>query len=632
MAEREQLDSLRADRARLVAALTEAGAVVKGDSVKCPFHDDTDPSGGIFDSDGVWRFKCFGGSCGFTGDVLDVVQHAHGCDFNAACDRLGVKGTTTSNGHGSPHQLRQSVRAVERNATPATESIPPMACEAHKRLCADPAALERLRATRGVDRATVDRFRIGVTGEPGRRYWTFPVNDSLVKAHRADGQAQKSFWSPPGGERSHLWPVNLDPTGPVWLCPGELKALAVIGCGLAAAGITSGEGNEKTPADLPGVAFEILRGREIAIAPDDDGPGRTWAEHVRRQLTDAGIDARIVKLPLDKSAGLKDMGDFIVALQNDGKGTGEIAAELTHYCEQSDPWSGTRIGELLRTESLWTPVEYISTGLRHLDHRTGGGFRTRGVHMLCGKTGQAKSQLAVTLAVNAAKSGKPVGFLSLELGRDEVAQLVAAQLGDIPRLALATGQLDRVRSEKLATVIREHARTPLHILDDERWPGGLDRDRLASIIGEGVKRFGWKMVVLDYLGLLVPSESDRDQYDTDLRHSTELKRLARKHGLALVVVAAVRKGATHRDAEQLTIDDVLGAGRLGYDSQSVLLVSREFGDADSGLVRVRPLKMRFAPCDENAGTVDLRWRPRSGAILHLDMAESKGRSGIDAVH
>ena len=58
-------------RAELIAELEAAGAVISGNKIKCPFHDDTNPSAGVFQcQDGIWRFRCH--SCDAKGDVFDI--------------------------------------------------------------------------------------------------------------------------------------------------------------------------------------------------------------------------------------------------------------------------------------------------------------------------------------------------------------------------------------------------------------------------------------------------------------------------------------------------------------------------------------------------------------------------------
>ena len=55
-------------------------------STNCPFHDDGNPSFGIWETDGMWKWKCHSG-CGH-GDELDFIQKALGIDQTAALTKL----------------------------------------------------------------------------------------------------------------------------------------------------------------------------------------------------------------------------------------------------------------------------------------------------------------------------------------------------------------------------------------------------------------------------------------------------------------------------------------------------------------------------------------------------------------
>ena len=73
----EPKDKIRASRQAMVDALTRAKAdITKDSSFKCCFHEDRTPSAGIFQKEGVWRFKCHG--CNFGGDVFDVIARSTG--------------------------------------------------------------------------------------------------------------------------------------------------------------------------------------------------------------------------------------------------------------------------------------------------------------------------------------------------------------------------------------------------------------------------------------------------------------------------------------------------------------------------------------------------------------------------
>ncbi|MCH7701523.1 MAG: hypothetical protein IID37_07530, partial [Planctomycetes bacterium] len=240
---------------------------------------------------------------------------------------------------------------------------------------------------------------------------------------------------------------------------------------------------------------------------------------------------------------------------------------------------------------------------------------------IVGKPGQGKTQISVQIAVNAALAGTPVGIISLEMDRHEVAQLVLAQLSRIPRSFIASARLTHADAATCLGVRTKHSAIPLTILDDAAWPGGLDRERLADLVLEGVQQFGWELVVLDYMGLLAPGERDRSDFHTDLLNSTALRRIARHNDIALLVVAALRKSANYQDAKKkpVTLDDVSGAGRLCYDAVSVWLVDAEYTQdvPPTGIVHLVPLKSRYTGAATNGTEVQLRWYPGLGIVENL---------------
>lgn len=204
---------------------------------------------------------------------------------------------------------------------------------------------------------------------------------------------------------------------------------------------------------------------------------------------------------ISASAGQYDAGDST-------PGTDELEIEFRS------------LGDIWHDETTWEAAKYVPTGLREFDTASGGGLRAKGVHMLVGKPGRAKTQTCIQIAVNAAVAGTPVGVVSLEMGGAEVAQLALAQLSRIPRSFIAAARLNHADAATCRSVREKHSAIPLTILDDVAWPKGLNRERLALLVAEGVQRFGWKLVLLDYLGLLAPGEQDRSDFQTDLLNST----------------------------------------------------------------------------------------------------------------
>ncbi|MEP0846208.1 MAG: hypothetical protein HRF50_05215 [Phycisphaerae bacterium] len=640
---RAELNRIRSNKAALVSALREAGAAVNGRAaIRCPFHKDEHASAGIHEHGGCWYFTCHG--CQWngdrrTGDVLDVVQKMHDLDFHGAAERLGLR---LGSGEG------EGGKAVSRRATPRNGArdradcgeerhaagsdsgadVAALAREATERLIADAAAQARLWSTRAIDRATAERFKLGVTADGG--YWTLPVTSTsgrlmAVKYHRADAKtdAPKCYWTPRGASARNVWPLHLDADGPVWLCPGELKALALIALGRCAVGVTGGEA-----APLPECLPELLSGRAVAIVGDDDDAGRRWARAARDTLAEHGIEARIVDLSLDKGRGLKDVGDLIVRRRVIEKLPDETVANLLDRAyERSDPWRTFTLGGIWAEAATWRPTEHVLTGLRSLDARLGGGLRVGGVHLLAGKTGRAKTQTAVQCALNAALAGVPVGVVSLELPRRDLAHLIVSNLAAIPRRWIADDSLDLAQHARLDGVRREHAGLPLTLLDAEYWGGALNRTRLCAIVGDGCRLFGWRLVLLDYIGLLAAAPGDTSEYGADCENSAALKRLAQTCNIALLVIADLRKSGTQKgaDREPTSIDEIRGAGRIAYDAVNVFAVDCEQVEADAGtratgLVKVRALKTRYSGLGSAGEELHFKWWPAIGRVEDLDTA------------
>ena len=116
MTDRAALDRLRHNRTALVGILEEAGtSVADSGACRCPFHDDHQPSAGVFETeDGTWRFKCH--ACGACGDVLDLVRRVRGLGFRAAIAAMGIAGKNAANNRPTPARVFETVEEAAAEA------------------------------------------------------------------------------------------------------------------------------------------------------------------------------------------------------------------------------------------------------------------------------------------------------------------------------------------------------------------------------------------------------------------------------------------------------------------------------------------------------------------------------------
>jgi replicative DNA helicase len=242
-----------------------------------------------------------------------------------------------------------------------------------------------------------------------------------------------------------------------------------------------------------------------------------------------------------------------------------------------------------------------------------------------------KTQTCVQIASNVARMDIPTGFISLEMPRHEIAQLIAAQVSQVPRALIASGLMGGPAASALKEAVKQVSPCPLYVLDEGSWDGGLTRTDLADLIATGCASHGWKLVVLDYLSLLAKEPEDGSAYDVDLETSTALKRVAWRNNIVFLVIAALRKAGNFKkvrgkNASDIVLDDVVGAGRITYDAANVLYVQGERIATGStmprGFINVHLLKTRYSGGLPKDGIVKLEWFPACGRIKGGTMGEA----------
>ena len=658
----EDLARLKQDRHVLEFALAEAGVLLQehpttitGDACRCPFHRDENPSGSLHrDPTGrTWLYTCHGcptnGNAwnnlnpdkpSNSGDAIAVLRAAHrrmGSDltFSDACERL-LGASARRDGSPGADLPAPTVEAPERAKNARDEAL-----AAHHALVSSPELLEQLWKSRAVDIDTVKRFSVGHLESGGRRWWTFPIHTAdgtfmALKMHAIDGQSPKSRWYPAGAKTgTPLFPIHLEPDPTVFLCPGELKALAVASLGLAAVGWTCGESVTGIPDELP----RLLANRMVVVPADHDDAGRKWAANIVEQLRSANVPCKVLELDLTEPGA--DIGDWIVSqCITAGSSADDVAAELARRAfigigntpRESGAASSNadqvaapepllrRIGDIWSDPNTWKPVQRVATCINPLDAALQGGYTTGGIHLIAGKPGNCKTQLATQIAVNAARHGTPTALFSLEMSAADIARLSLCQLSGVGRTRIDNGIRDIADAgvaEDVKQAIRGFHDLPLSIVDAEQFELGCSRLDVRDVIAEGVQQFGWKLVVLDHFGELAPAANDPAgaALDIDKANAAILRQAARRHDVALLVVTPLRKAANFKDVAKgnVSLDDVLGSAAIGYAVHTCVAVRADFGDGNlNSYVDLRFLKNRKGPLPTEP--LQLRWDAISGRI------------------
>jgi hypothetical protein len=339
MADNDALHTAKCDGPALFAILGDGPG-----TIKCPIHDDHSPSMSVQQAEnGTWVYNCH--ACGAAGTVVDAYAWKHGCTpADAIKAILGSTGQSAAptkphppNGTASTHPARAKIVGVAP-PVPDRNRLDKLIAASVAHLAAHPELLGP-GTKRGLTADVCSRFQVGhlpalTFREWGSKQihdvWTMPVlspdgkNYVAVKLHSDNpGRAPKCGWAPFGTEPfekprhgMNTWfpnPLELaapslaeravihgpdvpahairpahpwetlpdDPDRPWYICPGELKALAVCSAEppWPAISLTGGE-SAKMTKDLSAP----LAGKNIVLLYDDDPAGHKWRDRLNEEL------------------------------------------------------------------------------------------------------------------------------------------------------------------------------------------------------------------------------------------------------------------------------------------------------------------------------------------------------------
>jgi hypothetical protein len=480
-------------------------------------------------------FNCRG--CGAKGDVIDMVRHLDGVDFTAAAtalagDRPEAKPNGKSNGKGN-----------EQDTIKLTKVF------VGKWRYNDKGG-ELLFETRRIEYQKPDgSFVLNKDGKHKKQF--FP--------YRIDPRTGEGVWKLKidGVPDVPVVPYGLpellkNPSAPVFVVEGELKVHALRKWGLVAT--CNAGGAEKWTAEHA----VFLRGRDVAIIPDNDEPGRKHAEMVARSLIGIAKEIHIIELP-----GLAPKEDIIDWIKR-----GNILETFSLLVEQSKPWAAERnendaadVGKgddegeegakqqsnVFNATGLnqmrFNPIKYVVHG-----------YIVEGLTLFAGKPKIGKSWLLLHAAFAVAEGSYTLGGVQCEQG-----DVLYCALEDNPR---------RLQSRMTK------------LFGTQGWPTRLNFTCEMPRLAEGGLDFvkSWiesaerpRLVIIDTLAMVrMPNRKDQTSYDADYAAVKELRDLALRYSLAIVLVHHLRKAEADDPFD--TISGTLG---LTGAPDTIMIISRD---------------------------------------------------------
>lgn len=244
----------------------------------------------------------------------------------------------------------------------------------------------------------------------------------------------------------------------------------------------------------------------------------------------------------------------------------------------------------------------LMTGITPLDMETRG-FAPGEVVIVAARPSMGKSTMMRTIALEMAKNGVPVGYISLEENEAKIGRNLIAAEASITNHKLRNADLTQQEWGRAVDAANRIANAKIYLSGRSSHIG-----QIKSISSLWRSRYGIQALFIDYIQLV--TADGRSRYEQVTNGSRELALHTRDLGVVGIFAAQINRQPEAREDRHPRLSDLRESGQIEQDADFVLLLHREdyyrHQEADyvsDGLVEVEVAKARDS---ERGGVVTLK--------------------------
>ena len=259
-------------------------------------------------------------------------------------------------------------------------------------------------------------------------------------------------------------------------------------------------------------------------------------------------------------------------------------------------------------------ISGIPTGFDDLDRKLLG-MRAGQLVILAARPGVGKTALGINMAVNAIKkTNLPVAIFSLEMLAPELSMRILSSEARVCTSRIRSRNFKDSELREINRVVAEISKCPLYINDSAVTSIFDIQSQCRKIRAQQ----GLGLIVVDYIQLMRPHNSQipREQQISEI--SRGLKQLAKEMGCPVVALSQLNRSVESRTVKRPMISDLRESGSIEQDADVVLLIYRDdYYNPDSrekGIADIIIAKNRSG----EQGVVKLNWRGEFYLFSGLD--------------
>ena len=229
--------------------------------------------------------------------------------------------------------------------------------------------------------------------------------------------------------------------------------------------------------------------------------------------------------------------------------------------------------DLEKLSQLEGDITGIATGFRDIDRVTSG-MQKNELIIIAARPAMGKTAFALNLATNVAiNTGKTVALFNLEMGAEQLAMRMLANLGQINQSKLRSGRLEHNDWKGVNEGISRLSDAKMYIDDT---PGMSISEIRAKCRRLASSKDGLDLIIIDYLQLISGSDKwggNRQQEVAEISRS--LKTLAMELEIPIVALAQLSRSVESREDKRPLLSDLRESGSIEQDADVVAFLYRD---------------------------------------------------------
>jgi replicative DNA helicase len=281
------------------------------------------------------------------------------------------------------------------------------------------------------------------------------------------------------------------------------------------------------------------------------------------------------------------------------QGISELSTEISGESDgdiQTDVRNALEYFETVQQEP--EALQGIPTGFMDLD-RMISGLKGGEMFILAARPSMGKTSLAMNIGEFVAVDQKiPVLVQSMEMKRESLTRRLICARARVNMRDIRNGQLDFDTNPRIVRAATEIAKSPLKIDDSQ----GLNILQLRSRWRRFVRRFGVRVVILDYLQLLSGLPGRQENRNMELtRISNGIKAILNELNIAGIILSQLNRDLDKEKNRKPRLSDLRECGAIEQDADTVAMLYTPEDEPDGKLtlpVNLIIRKQREGPTGE----------------------------------